>query len=444
MKKVLTIVLLCAVILSAASCGNTPAQTENATTTSADSAETTTAENNTKASAEEETKNPETEEKKIPEDMEYKIENGINERMKALSELVTGNKARLAKVFKRAQAGEEITVAYLGGSITQGSSAGNELCYARLTTNWLEEKFPEAKINYVNAGIGATGSYIGVYRTDRDVLVHNPDLVFVDFSVNDTTEHTQRNIESYDGVLRKLWLSESAPAIVTIAMTQENGTSFQEQHSAVCAAYDIPMISYKNAILDVIDNGHIVWKDISDDNIHPNIPGHAVLTELITSYLQDVIDELDTIDTEKESDFSTVYASDKYSSAALIVPENDTPANATGWDTKLDTFGNFGGYWQVRSADGTFEGMEPLKFEVEAKSIGVFYGKLTNKGATFDVIVDGEIAKTINSDFSGGWGSYVEAEAVIDFEECGIHTVEIAPHTGKGGVARISAIAITK
>ncbi len=431
MKKALSVIILCAVILSSVSCGGNTAPENTASVTEA--AETTTEAVETTA-----------EEKEIPEDMEYKIENGITERMKALSELITGNKARLAKVFKRAQAGEEITVAYLGGSITQGSSAGNELCYARLTTDWLEEKFPEAKINYVNAGIGATGSYIGVYRTDRDVLVHKPDLVFVDFSVNDTMEHTQRNIESYDGVLRKLWLSESAPAIVTIAMTQENGTSFQDYHSKICAAYDIPMISYKDAILDVIKNGHIVWKDISDDNIHPNVPGHAVLTELITSYLQGVIDELDTIDTEKESDFSNVYASDKYSTAALIVPENDTPANATGWETKLDIFGNFGGYWQVRSADGSFEGVEPLKFEVEAKSIGVFYGKLTTKGATFDVIVDGEVAKTINSDFSGGWGSYVEAEAVIDFEEYGAHTVEIMPHTGVGGVARISAIAITK
>ena len=319
MKKVLSIVLLCAVILSAVSCGNTPAVTEAtgttapAETSSAEETPGTTTADTTVSDAE--TDAPETEGKEIPEDMEYKIENGINERMKALSELVPGNKARLAKVLRRAQAGEEITVAYLGGSITQGSSAGPGACYADLTTKWLQEQFPDAKITAVNAGIGATGSYIGVYRTDRDVLVHKPDLVFIDFSVNDTTEHTQRNIESYDGVLRKLWLSESAPAIVTIAMTMEDGTSFQEQHSAVCAAYDIPMISYKNAILDVIDNGHIVGKDISDDNIHPNVPGHAVLTELITSYLQGVIDELDTIDTEKESDFSTVYASDKYSTA---------------------------------------------------------------------------------------------------------------------------------
>lgn len=431
MKKFLTVLLTGALILSAAACnGNTPAENPSEDTQLTDN-----------ITEEAETAAPE---KEIPEDMEYKIENGITERMKALSEHISGNKARLAKVFKRAQAGEEITVAYLGGSITQGSSAGNELCYARLTTNWLEEKFPDAKINYVNAGIGATGSYIGVFRTDRDVLVHEPDLVFIDFSVNDTTEHTQRNIESYEGVLRKLWLSESAPAIVTIAMTQENGTSFQQQHSEICMGYDIPMISYKDAILDVIDNGHIVWKDISDDNIHPNIPGHAVLTELITSYLQGVIDELDTIDTEKESDFSSFISSDKYSTASILVPENDTPADSTGWEAKLDVFGNFGGYWQVRDAEGLFEGVNPLKFEVEAKSIGVFYGKLTNKGATFDVIVDGQVAKTINSDFPGGWGSYVEAESVIDFEECGTHTVEIMPHTGKGGVCRISAIAITK
>ncbi len=436
MKKFLTVLLMGALVLSASACGgDAPAETTPIEIILDDD------ELFEDITEEAEIVVPE---KEIPEDMEYKIENGITERMKALSEHISGNKARLAKVFKRAQAGEEITVAYLGGSITQGSSAGNERCYAKLTTDWLKEKFPEAKINYVNAGIGATGSYIGVFRTDRDVLVHKPDLVFIDFSVNDTTEHTQRNIESYEGVLRKLWLSESAPAIVTIAMTQENGTSFQKQHSEICMGYDIPMISYKDAILDVIENGHIVWKDISDDNIHPNVPGHAVLTELITSYLQGVIDELDTIDTEAESDFSTVISSDKYSTASIIVPENDTPVDATGWETKLDIFGNFGGYWQVRSAEGTFEGVNPLKFEVEAKSIGIFYGKLTNKGATFDVIVDGKVAKTINSDFSGGWGSYVEAEAVIDFDECGTHTVEIKPQTGKRGVARISAIAITK
>ncbi|MBQ7834378.1 MAG: SGNH/GDSL hydrolase family protein [Ruminiclostridium sp.] len=379
----------------------------------------------------------------IPADSEYVIENGLTDRMKVLSTYVKGNQGRLAKVFKKAQAGEKITVAYLGGSITQGSSAGDKDCYARLTTDWLIAQFPDAEIEYVRAGIGATGSYIGIHRANRDVLSKNPDLVFIDFSVNDTTEHTERNINSYDSLIRKLWNHETKPAVVTIAMTQEDGTSFQEYHSDICVAYDIPMISYREAILDVINNGHIIWDDISDDNIHPNVPGHKVLTEMITAYLQGVIDNLDTIDSESESDLSVPFTENKYENADILTPETTTPVDATGWTTESAIWGNFGGTWTVRSNDGTFDGVNPLKFEVEAKNIGIFYGRLTSKGGKFDVVIDGQVAKTINSDFTGGWGNYVEAEEVISFEETGKHTVEIVPHTGNKALINISAIAVS-
>lgn len=379
----------------------------------------------------------------IPADSEYVIENGLTDRMKVLSTYVKGNQGRLAKVFKKAQAGEKITVAYLGGSITQGSSAGDKDCYARLTTDWLIAQFPDAEIEYVRAGIGATGSYIGIHRANRDVLSKNPDLVFIDFSVNDTTEHTERNINSYDSLIRKLWNHETKPAVVTIAMTQEDGTSFQEYHSDICVAYDIPMISYREAILDVINNGHIIWDDISDDNIHPNVPGHKVLTEMITAYLQGVIDNLDAIDSESESDLSVPFTENKYENADILTPETTTPVDSKGWTTESAIWGNFGGTWTVRSNDGTFDGVNPLKFEVEAKNIGIFYGRLTSKGGKFDVVVDGQVAKTINSDFTGGWGNYVEAEEVISFPETGKHTVEIVPHTGDKALINISAIAVS-
>lgn len=445
MKKFLAVLCTAALILSVAGCNGSETETTTATTaetefTYADEAGkpvTTTAEE--KAEIEVTT----TAGVEIPEDSAYVIENGITDRMKALSTYIKGNRGRLVKVFKKAQAGEKITVAYLGGSITQGSSAGDKLCYARLTTDWLIEQFPDAEIEYVRAGIGATGSYIGVHRADRDVLSKNPDLIFIDFSVNDTADKTQRNIDSYDSLLRKLYNYETKPAVVTIAMTQEDGTSFQKHHSAICAAYDIPMISYREAILDVIGNGHIIWDDISDDNIHPNVPGHKVLTELITSYLQDVIDNMDSIDENSESDLSTPYSENKYENADILTPETTTPVEMTGWTNESNSFGNFGGVWTVRSNDGTFDGVSPLKFEVEAKNIGVFYGKMVTKGGTFDVVVDGTVAKTINSDFSGGWGSYVEAEEVISFPEAGKHTVEIVPVKGEKAMINISAIAIS-
>lgn len=443
-KKIICVLCAIALVVTAAGCSGNTAESTTTTVQNAVSEEKET-EQGSETSAEPETDSPETtdaeETVEIPDDEPYVIENGITARMKALSTYVKGNQARLAKVFKKAQNGEKITVAYLGGSITQGSSAGDGLCYSKLTTDWLMEKFPNAEIEYVRAGIGATGSYIGVFRADRDVISKNPDLVFIDFSVNDTTEYTQRNINSYDSLLRKLWNSSTSPAVVTIAMTQEDGTSFQQYHADICRAYQIPMISYREAILDVINNGHIKWTDISDDNIHPNVTGHAVLTEIITSYLQDVIDNLDNIDTEKESDLSTPYTENKYENANMLVPESYTPVESTGWENNPNIFGNFGGYWTVRTKDGTFEGVSPLKFEVtNAKTIGLLYGKLTTAGGTFDVLIDGELAKTIDSSFPDGWGSYVEAEEIIDFDEPGNHTVEIVPQTGKKAVINISAV----
>ena len=70
--------------------------------------------------------------------MEYQIkyENGIANR---------GNLYRLKKVMDRAKAGETLNIAFLGGSITQGSlSSKPELCYAYHVYEWWKKTFPQA------------------------------------------------------------------------------------------------------------------------------------------------------------------------------------------------------------------------------------------------------------------------------------------------------------
>lgn len=424
MKKFISIALASAMLLAMTACGgNTSSGGSSITAGNADN--TSSAESNTDSTP------AESDAEEIPE-IPYELGGELTPTMIANSRYNVGNQVRLAKVIKKLQAGEKVTVAYLGGSITQGSSAGDELCYARLTTNWLEEKFPSAEINYVRAGIGATGSYIGVHRAQRDVLDYEPDLVFIDFSVNDTTERTEINKSSYEGLLRKLWLDASAPAIITIAMTQQNGTSFQEYHGEIVKKYDIPMISYKNAILDVIDKGYIKWTDISDDNIHPNVPGHALLTDLITNYLQSVIDSVDSISGE-ESDFAPVSdAGLKYQNARLLDSSNTTPVSEGGFTVKNTAIGGFNNPWIVRSNDGTYTEDDGIEFEVEAMNIGIMYGKLTSKAGMADIYIDGELRKTINADFSGGWGNYAEFDEVATFMFEGKHTVKIVPHNTEG------------
>ena len=371
------------------------------------------------------------------------VENGVPEKMKETSRLVEGNKARLAKVFKKARQGKPITVAFLGGSITQGVSAGYEYCYATLTTRWLQQTFPKSEITGLNYGIGATGSYIGVGRVDRHVLAAKPDLVFVEFSVNDSKDNTKRNVEAYTGIMKKLWYADSSPAVVAIAMTMENGTSFQEYHNAICSENDIPMISYHDAVLEAIDNNNLAWSDVADDVIHPNIVGHAILTELITSYLQDVLDNMDTIDITDEP--ADIVGSDKYVTASIVVPTDNQKIEGKGWEIISDNqFFGFGSYWRTESKDGSFKDVEPLKFEVEAKSIGIIFGMMVQNGGKFDVVVDGKTVTTIDSHFKKGWGNYPEAEEVVEFNECSHHTLEIVPCAGQETAVTVLAFLLTK
>lgn len=276
------------------------------------------------------------------------------------------------------------------------------------------------------------------------MLAYDPDLVFIDFSVNDTTERTDTNKSSYEGLLRKLWFADSSPAIVTIAMTQENGTSFQEYHGEIVKKYDIPMISYKNAILDVINKGYIKWTDISDDDIHPNVAGHAVLTDIITNYLQSVIDNLDNI-TGDESDFSAVSESGlKYQNASLLTSDNTTPTSLGAFEVKEMNFGNFNNPWLLKSPDGQITEEDGIEFEVTATNIGILYGKLVSNGTKADVYIDGTLRATIDADFSGGWGNYVEFAEIATFISEDTHTIKIVPQATDGASAfYVSAIAIS-
>lgn len=110
------------------------------------------------------------------------------------------------KFVEKADSGKPVVVAYLGGSITRGAatypgsgknavgeaydfSAYNpeKSSWRALSYEWLRERFEQkpGQFRQVNAAIGGTPSLLGAYRLEQDVLSQNPDLVFVEFAVND-------------------------------------------------------------------------------------------------------------------------------------------------------------------------------------------------------------------------------------------------------------------
>lgn len=328
-----------------------------------------------------------------------------------------GNRARLAAVMQRARAGEAVTVACIGGSITQGTGAAAPGdAYAARNAQWWETAFPDAEIRAVNAGIGATGSYIGVHRLSRDLLCAHPDVVVAEFSVNDT--NPARDLESYDSLVRRILEQDNHPAVILLFMTQENGTSLYETHRAVGERYNLPMLSYQNAVLPEIAAGHFAWGDISPDNIHPNSAGHGIVGELLWNYYNSVLADLDQIGSEDLSVTAEPVGQDRYRSAGIRNAENLTPDAAEGF-APAEVNGQFPHNWVTETAGS-------IRFTVTAQNIGVLYGRtIDGKSGQYDVLIDGRFAATLNGSFPKGWGNYAEAAEVFTSEAPAEHTVEI-------------------
>lgn len=202
----------------------------------------------------------------------------------------TTNLTLIQNVMNKAEAGEPITVATIGGSITQGYWSDNDSAnwgtysYSAIFRDWWETTFPETQVTLVNAGIGSTTSHLGVHRLCEDVLSSNPDVCIVEFAVNDSDEPLYE--VTYESLVTTLL--DQGVAVILQFMVKEDGTSVQENYVAVGQKYQLPMISYGDAIYPTITSGQRTWADISPDNIHPSAYGHAYMGELLWKFLNSV------------------------------------------------------------------------------------------------------------------------------------------------------------
>ncbi len=345
---------------------------------------------------------------------------GLTDAMYSRALINEGNQSRLAKAMKKAKNGESVTIGVIGGSITQGSSASsNENCYASLFRKYWEEKFPESEINFINAGIGGTNSYLGVHRVDDQLLSYKPDAVIVEFSVNDGDK--VMNKYSYDSLVRKILNCESSPAVMLLFTTQEDGTSLQETHKEIGTAYDLPMLSYRETVYPEVAAGTLAWKDISPDNIHPNDEGHSLIGQLVGRYLDSVYENLDNIDSEATEFTDKAYTADYYENADMKGASEITALEISGFENTGNSV-----YPQLFPDNWKTEEEGYIKFEIECKCLGFFYVRQTNgQGGKYDVYVDGERKGSLDADFTGGWGTYGETQQVIIAKENAKHTVEI-------------------
>lgn len=344
-----------------------------------------------------------------------------------------GNTQRIAKVLKKAENKEAITLAYLGGSITQGSlSSSPETCYAAMTTKWWREQYPQTEITYVNGGIGGTTSQFGAARVDSDILAHEPDFVVIEFSVNDDNNLFFR--ETYEGLVRKIYSYKTAPAVLLVHnIFYEDGRNAQDQHETVGRYYNLPCVSMKTSVYQAIAHGKIAVRDVTPDDLHPNDTGHALLANLITNFLEKVQKEdLPAVtDTKRAAEeLPKPITANAYQNSVRYQNYNAKPelngfvADTAEQQYLSDVFKR--GFIGKKAGDS-------ICFEVEGTGIAVQYRKsVKHPACVAKVVLDGDetTAMTLDGNFDETWGDCLYITTVAKHAEEKKHRVEITVTEG--------------
>lgn len=339
----------------------------------------------------------------------------VSEKVKA-SLLSEGNNHRIKQVIQKMKQGEKTTIAYLGGSITEGYLVNANQNYAIRTTKYLQEKFQNPLIERVNAGLSGTSSTIGLLRVQQDVLSSKPDMIILEFAVNDSTDAVSKM--AYESLVTECLHSDSKPAVLLLFTVTQSGYSCEEQMRKVGEAYDLPMISVKQAIFPEIEAGRMTWADYACDEAHPSKEGHEFITQCL-SYYFDLVEADETIDQEFEEVNAKAFGS-PYEGLTFYNNLNLYPSSLGGFlegDSNITHFPN--GWVWGKEKGSSFD------FTMEGRNLFLLYKEDNNENlGAVEVYIDGKKKVTVNGNSSRGWNNPQVITLLNDVTE-GTHQVEL-------------------
>ena len=361
---------------------------------------------------------------------------------------------RLKNLMKRAANGESLVIGFLGGSITQGSlSSTPKNCYAYLVYEWWKKSFPNAAFSFVNGGIGGTTSHYGGARAWKDVLCYRPDIVTVDFSVNDDANEFFE--ETYEGTLRRLLAAPSAPAVVVLNnVFYDTGKNAQNYHNRIADHYGIPHVSIKDTVYPDVESGKIVRADITPDNLHPNDKGHRLVADEICKLLDSIKAEMEeeTIAGENIEGKSTKTEASVLLPAPLtenayehsrLIQIQDNEAILDGFlvdpiekKGMIDIFKN--GWTAAHTND-------KISFEIECSCLAVQYRKSVQQPVPkAKAVIDGDEAHAVilDGNFTEDWGDCLYLEPLLHHAEKKGHRIEITVTDAKDIVRPFYLVAL--
>ncbi|MGC4235106.1 MAG: SGNH/GDSL hydrolase family protein [Niabella sp.] len=165
--------------------------------------------------------------------------------------------------------------------------------YPFLVLQQLKKMYPFAVINSITTSIGGENSVQGAKRFNKEVLTHRPDVLFIDYALNDRGIGLEASRKAMDKMIKtalkqKIKVILLTPSPDLSENIKDSGTvlnRFSLQLLELAKKYHIGLADSYNAFRTLaLENNNI--KDYMSQSNHPNRKGHEVIAGQILPFFE--------------------------------------------------------------------------------------------------------------------------------------------------------------
>ncbi len=198
-------------------------------------------------------------------------------------------KQELAKVFPH---NRTINLVFHGHSVPSGYWSNQEVrtldSYPYILLGLLKKAYPKAVINIITTAIGGEHAEKGAARFATDVLPHQPDVIFIDYALNDLGLGLERSEAAWAQMIEEAKLNNISVVLLTPSPDQRqdmgNTENLLSKHAQqirkLAAKYGLPVADSYAAFEAVFKENGTIEPFMSHVN-HPNRLGHELIANEI-------------------------------------------------------------------------------------------------------------------------------------------------------------------
>jgi hypothetical protein len=245
----------------------------------------------------------------------------------------------------------------------------------------------------------------------KDLLSHHPDFVVVEFGVNDHGDLA--HAETYEGVVRQILADPDQPAVVEVFTMHHDGTNAQEYQGEIGKRYQLPMISFRDALWPEISAGRMKYTDVISDAIHPNDAGHADIAQFVDALLDDALAKLPA-QSPAIPPLPPARYTDLFAHVQVIRGDQLTPISNDGF-----SYNEKDHSWQADKVGSVIE------FTTEGPLIELAYARTSPLGGVAYASVDDHSQIRCDAWFDGTWEGYPQFDELARNLPPGPHRIRV-------------------